>query len=101
MFNSHIQVGDRLCLYSLRCIDNQQCTFASGNGTGHLIRKVHVPRSINQVEYILLPLIVILHLDSMAFDRDPSFLLQVHIIKHLPRGHLNGVGKLQQAVGQG
>ena len=57
-------------------------------------------RSINQVKDILLPLISIFHLDSMALDSDPSFLLQIHIIKHLPGSNLNGMCKLQQTVSQ-
>ena len=101
MLDSHIQIGDSLCLYSLRCVYNKQRTFASGNGTGYLIRKVHVSRSVNQVKDIFFTLIVVFHLDSMALDGNTSFLLQIHIIKHLPVSHLNSVGKLQQAVCQG
>ena len=84
MLDSHIQIGNGLCLYSLRCIDNQQRTFTGCDRTGHLIGKVHVSRSINQVQDILLTLIIILHLDSMALDCDTSLLLQVHVVKHLP-----------------
>ncbi len=100
VLNRHIQVGNSLCLYTLRRIDNQQRTLASGNRTGHLIREVHVSRSVNQVKDILLTLIGIFHLDSMALDRDSPFFLQVHIIKHLSRSHLNSLGIFQQAVGQ-
>ena len=84
VFNCHIQIRDRLRLHSLRSIDNQQCPFTCSNRTRHLIRKVHVSRSINQVKDILLPLISIFHLDRMALDSDPSFFFQIHIIKHLP-----------------
>ena len=101
MFDSHIQIGDGLCLHSLRCVYDKQRTFASGNGTGYLIRKIHVPRSVNQVKDILFTFVVVLHLDSVALDGDTSLLLQIHIIKHLPVSHLNSVGKLQQAVCQG
>lgn len=38
-----------------------------------------MPRSINQVERIAL----VLHLDSMAFDSDTAFFLQVHIVQNL------------------
>ena len=100
VFNGHIQIRDRLRLHSLRSIDNQQCPFTCSDRTWHLIRKVHVSRSINQVKDILLPLISIFHLDRMALDSDPSFFFQIHIIKHLPWSHLNGVSKLQQTVGQ-
>ena len=94
MFDSHIQIGDGLCLHSLRCVYDKQRTFASGNGTGYLIRKIHVPRSVNQVKDILFTFVVVLHLDSVALDGDTSLLLQIHIIKHLPVSHLNSVGKV-------
>ena len=57
-------------------------------------------RGVNQVKDILFTLISIFHLDSMALDSDPSFLLQIHIIKHLPGSNLNGMCKLQQTVSQ-
>ena len=100
VLNCHVQIRDSLCLHSLRSIDNQQRTFTRSNRARHLIRKVHMSRSVNQVKDILLPLISIFHLDCMALDSDPPFFLQIHIIKHLPRSHLNSVCKLQQTVGQ-
>ena len=36
----------------------------------------------------------------MALDGNSSFLLQIHVIKHLSFGHLDGLGKLQQTIGQ-
>ena len=44
--------------------------------------------------------VVIFHLDSVALDGNAAFLLQIHIIKHLTLGNLNGVGVLQQTVGK-
>ena len=58
-------------------------------------------RSVNQVKGILFTLVVVLHLDGMALDRNTSLLFQVHIVKHLPFGYLDGFCKLQQTVGQG
>lgn len=52
--------------------------------------KVHVSRSVNQIQYILLSPILVLHLDGMALDRNTSLLFQVHIVKHLPFGYLDG-----------
>ena len=36
----------------------------------------------------------------MAFDCNAAFLFQFHIIEHLSLGYLNGIGILQQSVGQ-
>jgi hypothetical protein len=37
----------------------------------------------------------------VALDGDAPLALQVHIVEHLPFGHLNGFGIFQQTVGQG
>jgi hypothetical protein len=37
----------------------------------------------------------------VALDGDSAFTFQIHIIQHLPFSDLNGVGTLQQTVGQG
>ena len=36
----------------------------------------------------------------MALDGDAALALQVHIVEHLPFSNLNGLGALQQTVGQ-
>ena len=98
MLNCHIKIGDCLCLYTLRSVYNQQCTFTSGNRTGNFIRKVYVPRSINQIQNILFTLVRILHLNGMALNGDTSLFFQIHIIQHLSSGHLYGVGIFKQTV---
>jgi hypothetical protein len=52
--------------------------------------KIHVPRRINQVQLVSLPVLrLIQHRHRMRLDRDAPFLLQVHriqqLILHLPR----------------
>ncbi len=101
VFDGHVEVGDGLCLHALRGIHYQQCSFASGDGTGNFVREVHVSRSINQIQNIFLTFVHVLHLDGMALDGNPSLFLQIHIIKHLALGYLYRIGKLKQTVCQG
>ena len=56
---------------------------------------------VNQVQDILLPISLILHLDGMTLNRDTTFTFKIHIIKHLTFSYLNRVGCLQQPVGKG
>ena len=64
--------------------------------------------SVNQVENVFTSLgpcvvrcpIVILHLNGVALDGDTALTFKVHVVKHLPFGHLNGLGELKQTVGQ-
>ena len=59
-----------------------------------------MPRSIDEIEDVLLAILVVLHLDRMALDGDPLFLLQVHIVQdlclHVPAGQ--SLGQFEQPV---
>ena len=59
-------------------------------------------RSIDQVERIFLTLIIIIHLDGVALDRDALLLLKVHRVKdlvlHITR--IQCIGHLQHSVCQ-
>ena len=57
---------------------------------------------IYQVEHIVLPVAVVVHLDGMALDGDATLFFQLHIVKHLIL-HIalrHGVGDFQQSVCQ-
>ena len=58
-------------------------------------------RSIDEVQQVFLAFIGIFHLDGMALDGNATLALQFHIIQHLSLRHLDGLGILQEAVGQG
>ena len=93
-------VRDGLRLHTLCGIDHQQRALAGGNRTADLIREVNVSRSINQVQDILLPVALILHLYSVALNGNATFALQIHVVEHLTFSHLNGLRILQQTVGE-
>ena len=97
-----IEIGDSLCLNTLGGIHDQKSAFTGCNRTGHLIGEVNVPRSIDEIEDVLLAILVVLHLDRMALDGDPLFLLQVHIVQdlclHVPAGQ--SLGQFEQPVGK-
>jgi len=62
-----------------------------------------MPGSVNQVEFVPLPIKFVIHLNGMALDGDPPLLLQFHAVEnlvvHIPLRHR--IGDLQQPVGQG
>ena len=83
MLKSHIEIGDRLRLDTLSCIYNQQCPFAGGDGARDLVGEVHVPWGIDQIEYVVLAIELIVHLDGVTLDGDPTLALEIHIIEYL------------------
>ena len=101
MLNGHVKVRDGLCLHALRGVDHKQAALAGGDTAAHLIGEVHMARSVNQVERIRFAVHLVIHLNGVAFNRDASLAFQVHVVEHLPFGHLDGTGAFEQAVGQG
>ena len=100
--DSHIEIRDGLSLNALRRIDDEQRALAGGNRARHLVREIHVPRRIDQIQRVFFPFIRILHLDSVALDGDASFAFQIHIVQHLVLhiAALDRLRVLQKAVGQ-
>ena len=75
MLQSHVEVGDGLRLYPLGSIDDQQSALTGGDGAGDFVGEVHVPRGIDEVEDVVLTLQLVVHLDCVALDGDPSLTL--------------------------
>ena len=72
-----------MSLDTLSRIHNQKCPFTSRNRPRNLVRKIHVSRSINQVQDIFLTLVSIFHLNRVTLNRNPTFAFQVHIVQQL------------------
>ena len=86
-----IRVGQRLCLDTLRCIDEQERSFAGGQRARDLVREIDVPRRVDQVEDVFLAVTgLVVQPDRMRLDRDSSLALEVHRIEDL-RFHLTGL----------
>ncbi|MPM04649.1 hypothetical protein SDC9_50928 [bioreactor metagenome] len=83
MIDGLIEVGNGLCLNALGSVNNEQCTFAGGDGARDFVGKVNVTRSVNQVQLVFLTTALTAHLDSMALDGYAFFALQIHVIKNL------------------
>ena len=103
VLDSQVKVRYGLRLDTLRGIDYEQSPFARGDGTRYLIGKVHVARSVDQVEHVFFAVAgQVFHLDRMALDGDALFALQVHVVQdlglHFPL--VERIGLFQQAVGQ-
>ena len=101
MVDGHIQIADGLRLHALCGIDDEQRALTGGNASRHLVREIDVARRVYQVEQIFLSLHRIFHLDGVALDGDAALTLQIHVVQHLTLRDLDGLGALQQTVGQG
>ncbi len=83
MLDGHVEVADGLRLHALRCVYHQQCALASGYGAAHLVRKIDMPRRINQIQRVFFAVVGVFHLYGVAFDGDAALTLEVHIVQHL------------------
>ena len=99
-----VRVRERLRLDPLGRINKEQRSFASGQRPGDLVREIHVPRRVDQVQDVLVPVLgLVMQADRVRLDRDPALALEIHRVEHL-RFHftgLQGAGELQKPIGQG
>ena len=99
-----IRVGDRLCLDPLRGVDDQQRALAGGERPRHLVGEIDVPRGVDQLQLIGLPVArgLIEHAHRLRLDRDSALALEVHRIEHLRthRTRVDRVGQLEDPVGE-
>ncbi|OAV71736.1 hypothetical protein Barb7_03162 [Bacteroidales bacterium Barb7] len=103
VLDSHVKVGNGLCLNALCGVHNEQSTLTGGNGAGHFVGEIHMSRRINQIQRIGFAVFHVIHLYGMALDGNAALALQIHIVQHL-RLHvfgINGFGGFKQAVCQG
>ncbi len=85
IFDGDIDIGDGLGFNPLCRIDDQQCAFGRSKRTTHFIGEVHMTRSVDQVEDILLTIFFILETNTLRFDRDTTLFFDIHRIHHLRR----------------
>jgi len=101
--DGRVAVGHRLRLHALRGVDHQQRALAGGQRSAHLVAEVHVPRGVDQIKVVALPVGAhVLQRGGLGFDGDAALALQVHRIEDL-RLHLavgQAAATLDQAVGE-
>lgn len=98
MFHSHIEHRQRLRLNTLRGIHEQNGSFTRGEAAAHLVPKIRMPRSVDEIELHTR----ILHTHRLELDGNPPLALQIHGIQQL-RFHLTmllGASQLDHAVGK-
>src|SRR5436189_264015 len=79
-----MNVGNGLRFHSLSRINDQEGTFASSKRPRNFIRKIDVPRLVEQVEPILFSGPGgVTHRHWMRLDRDPPFAFEIHGIEEL------------------
>ena len=86
-----VYIGQGLGLDALGGVHHQDCSVAGSQGTGHLVVEVHVSRSVDEVEDILLSVLCLINgTDGLGLDGNASLPLQIHVVQdlglHLPLG---------------
>ena len=97
-----VDVGERLRLDALRCVDDQQRSLARRERARDFVREVDVPRRVDEVQLVVAALIGEPHADGLRLDGDAALALEVHrieqLVVHLARG--DSARDLQDAVGE-
>ena len=104
IIQGQIEVGDRLRLDPLRGIDDDQRTFASHEGAPHFVRKIDVPRGVDEIQQIVLPVRgTVGERDRIALDRNAPLALDIHRVEQLiaKLALRNAATGLDQPIGQG
>jgi hypothetical protein len=98
-----VGIGNGLGFNPLKGVGQQQGTFAAGEAARYFVMKVDVAGSIDEIEFVFLPLVGIAHGHRTGFDCDPSLAFQSEVVQqlvlHLPL--LNRSGKFKKPVGEG
>src|SRR5262249_55536165 len=91
--------GERLGLDPLTRVDEQDGALARGEAARHLVREVDVPRGVDEVQDVVLPL----QSHVLRLDRDPALALEVHrvevLLAHVAR--VDRAAQLEDPVSQG
>src|SRR5574344_523353 len=84
MVKRHVHIAHRLAFYTLRCIYEEQCTFARSDGTAYFVAKVNMTRSVNKVEFVVVSVFcMVRNSHRLAFDCYSAFTLYVHVVENL------------------
>ena len=84
MLHSQISIGQGLGLDALGSVYNKHRSLAGGQRAGHLIVEVHMPRGVDQVEGVSVPVLrPVVQPDSPGLDGDATLLFQVHVVQQL------------------
>ena len=79
-----MHVRDRLRLHALRRIDDEQRPFARAQAARHFIRKIYVPRRIDEVQLVAASIARrVRHPNGVELDRDAAFALEIERVEHL------------------
>ncbi len=84
VFDGEVRVGQRLGLHPLRGVHDEERPFASREASRDLVRKIDVPRRIDEVQDVALPVLrPVIEPDGVRLDRDPPLPLQIHVVEDL------------------
>ncbi len=98
-----VHIGNRLRLHTLGGVDDQQGAFAGCKRAGDFVGKIHMARSVGEIQLIMLTILSsVFHRDGMGLDRDAALALKIHGVEHLLLGLalLDRSCDLQKAIGK-
>ena len=101
--DGEIAVRERLRLDTLRRIHDENRALARRETARDFVAEVDVPRRVDEVEGVLLPVLgLVLERDRARLDRDATLALEIHVVEHLlvHIALLDGTRHLQQPVRQ-
>ena len=102
--HGEVHVRDGLRLHALGGVEHEDRALAGGERTAHLIGKIHVAGSVDEVQLVFVSVgSCEEHANRVGFDRDPAFLFQVHGVQELGVDEValfDRMGDFEHAVGK-
>ena len=81
--HGEVEIRDGLGLDALGGVDHQEGALAAHQRAAHLVGEVDVPGSVDQVQFVLLPVTLKLHRDGASLDRDSTSSFKFHVVQEL------------------
>ena len=104
VLHGKIHVRQSLGLDTLAGIDQEECALAGRDRPGNLVREVHMPRGVYEVQLVVMPIGgMVWNRHGLALYGDAPLLLDVHVVQKLgPHGPAarHQPGLLDETVGQ-
>ena len=103
VLHRQVEVGERLGLYALARVHDEERSLAGCYGPRDLVGEVDVARGVDQVQVPLAVVPVVEDADGLGLDRDAPLALEVHGVEDLvhPLALGDGLRYVQQPVGEG
>ena len=103
VLDRQVGIGDRLGLHALEGVDQQDRPLARGQAARDLVAEIDVPGGVDQIEFVLFAVFLVVNGHRVHLDCDATLSFQVHAVEQLGAVVALGdrAGLQEKLVGEG